>query len=72
MSFTHKDNTKEAANKQTQSRKNIPVIPYAGVSGTLGLLLGLLSGPLFFHGLGRLLLGLLLLVRAFAHRFRSL
>ena len=41
-------------------------------SKTLALFLGLLLGPFFFHGLGRLFLGFLLLVHAFAHRFRSL
>ena len=37
----------------------------------LAFLLGLLLGPFFFHGLGRLLFGFLLLVHAFAHRFPS-
>jgi len=40
--------------------------------GTLVLLLGLLLGPFFFDGLGRLLFGFLLLVHAFAHRLPSL
>lgn len=41
-------------------------------SETLGLFLRLLRGFFFLHGLGRLLLGFLLAVHAFAHDFRSL
>ena len=38
----------------------------------LTLLLGLLRVSFFFHGLGRLFLGLFLTVHAFTHGFRSL